>query len=280
MAYSTESRIPNAVVGVPQVAGDFDKFASHSSPKFNLGYKVETSGGKIYRYSHFGADTNRGVLVGVDLNESSENDLDNEVIAPASANNTSDGTIGSKFLEINLDAATSDSGADIDTGQFAGGTLVITDDTGEGYSYNIVGNTASDVPADQNIRMELAEPLQVALDATSDIAIQGSPYSNLEIATAATDAIVSGVTCSTIDESAAAWGWIQTSGDCGVLQDAGTVAVGDTVVLSAITSGAIGAFGGTAGATAIDMASEEIVGTMIAVGDSTGHSVVKLRIGD
>lgn len=269
MAQSTSSRFPNAKVGTPQIAGPFNKFDLHANPQYNIGFKVELEDGTTFRYAHFGADVNRGVLVGTDESESSVADTDNVVIAPASANVTTDGTLGSFFVQITL--------ASITAGDFQGGYFVTTDDLGEGFTYRIKGNNATGDPASGDIRLELYEPLQIALDATTDIAIQGSLYSNLEIATAATDMSVAGVTCKTMDVSAQEWGWIQTKGPVGCLQDATVIVKGDQVVHSSLTSGAYGAFGGTA-PTVDDLIDEFIIGYVMQIGDTTGHGIINLML--
>jgi len=260
MAYSTSSRLPFGVVGVPQVGGAFDKFQMDATPKYNLGFKVESADGKVYRYSHFGDDVNRGVLVAQDLSESSVVDTDNAIIDSASAVTTTDGLIKSKYVQLTL--------ASITAGQLAGGVFITTDDAGEGYTYDIVGNTATNDPATGDIRIELAQPLQVAVTSATDFCIMGNQYSNLEIATT-TDAGIAGVTCATMDVSEAAWGWIQTKGRVGILQD-GTIAVGGIVTLSDGTSGAVQALAG-GGTDVTDVISEPIVGFCTVAGDTGGH---------
>lgn len=250
-------------------ADKFNKFEQSANPKFHVGYKVEQADGSVYRYVHFGATVNRGVLVAGDLSETSVVDTDNAVIASASSVNTSDSLIGSRFIQFTLAAATAN--------QFAGGKLVVTDDAGEGYTYDIVGNTATDNPATGDIRIELLQPLQVALTTASDVSIYANPYHNLEIATY-TDAHVVGVSCATIT-AADNYGWIQTKGRCGVLQDATVPAVGLYVVLSEATNGAVsGLVVGTATGSLGDVTADPIVGVMVDPGDSTGHSVVDLRL--
>ena len=170
MAYSTESRLPFGQVGVPQVAGAFDKFESHATPKYNLGFKVETADGKVYRYTQFGADVAVGVLVAGDLSESSVVDTDNAIIASASAETTTDGLINNKYIQLTL--------ASVTAGQYVGGVFITTDDAGEGYTYDIVGNTATDDPATGDIRIQLAQPLQVAVTTATDFAILGNQYNN------------------------------------------------------------------------------------------------------
>jgi len=242
-------------------AGQFDKFDLHATAKYPLGFKVEQYDGSVYRYSHMGAATNRGIVVSQDLSETSVVDTDNAVIAPASAVAVPDetmrpGAIGSHYVELTLAAVTAN--------QFSGGKFVTTDDTGEGYTYDILGNTATDNPATGNIRLTLAQKLQVALDTTTDVAITGSMYSDLE-ATTTTDEAPAGVTCSTTT-SALPYGWIQTKGTVGILQS-GTVNIGDV-----ITSGGAGDV-----ATATVFTSP-FMGFCIDPGDTTGHGTFHINL--
>ena len=267
MAHNNESRVPYGAVGVPQVGGAFDKFEMHATPKFNLGFKVETADGKIYRWAYFGADTTRGVLVASDLSESSLVDTDNAVIDSASCVDTTDGLIKSKHIQLTVASVTLD--------MFAGGVLITTDDAGEGYTYDIVGNDATDATATGDTRIQLAQPLQIALTSSSDVLIMGNQYNNLEIATT-TDAGLAGVTCSVIDQSEAPYGWIQTKGRVGILTD-GTVTVGGIVTLSDSTSGAIHAIGG-GGTDVSDIITEPIVGYATVDGDSGAQSGVIMNL--
>lgn len=271
MAVSSNSYFSNSVQGIPQVGADFDIFDAHATPRYAIGTRIKRQDGNEYVYSHFGADVNRGVLVATDVSESTLADSDNIIEAPANATDTSYGTINSKYIEATLASVTAD--------QYAGGYLVTTDDTGEGYTYRVKGNTATDNPATGNFLIELYDPLQVAVDSTTDFAIQGNLYANLEIATAATDTNVAGVTVSTMDVSEKAYGWICVKGVVGILQD-GTIAIGDPVQLSDSTDGAVQVFGGATASTvtAADLITEEIIGTCLIAGDTTGHGVFKVNI--
>lgn len=275
MAVSTYNYFNNAVNGIISVGADFNKFDKHVTPRYAVGTHFYRSDGAVFVYSHFGADTNRGVLVSQDIDESSYVDTDNVVIAPSSTykvdsepGNIYPGSIGSHYVVITL--------ASITVNQFAGGYFVPTDGTGIGYTHRIVGNTATDDPASGLIRLQLAEPIQVALAADTDFAICGSPYANLEIATAATDVHIAGVTCSTMDVSVAPYGFVQKKGIVGVLTDGSTIAVGDMVNLSDDTSGAIQAVGGNGTLLADLIAESPILGTCIVLGDSAGMSVIDL----
>lgn len=253
-------------------AGGFNKFQLDATPKFPLGFQIVGADGSIYRYAHMGAATNRGVVVAQDVSETSVVDTDNVVIAPASAVAVADqpnikpGALGSFYVQLTLAAVTSN--------QFRGAKFITTDDTGEGYTYDVIGNTATDTPATGDIRLTLAQPIQVALDTTTDIAIRGSQYSDLELATT-TDECVAGVTCSTTT-TALPYAWIQTKGVCGILQD-GTIALGDVITLSDGTAGAVQALGG-GGTDVTDVISEPILGYCVDPGDSTGHGSFKINL--
>ena len=276
MAVSDSSRFSIAAVGVPQVGSDFDKFEMNATPKYPLGFKIERANGDVYRYTHFGANTNRGVLVSQDLSETSLVDDDNHLIAPSSTyqmpdepNGVYPGAIGSRYIIMTL--------ANTSAHVYAGAKITITDDTGEGYTYDVVDNTATDNPASGKIRIQLAQQLQVAIDTTSDVSIQGCLYNDVETATTGTDAIVAGVSCATMVVATAPYGWIQTKGVVGILQDAKAVTVGCIVTLSKLTAGAVGPLGG-ASTDATSYVAEPIVGYCVDPGDSTGYTVCKINL--
>lgn len=264
MAVSTSTTFSNAIPGEIQLMKG-SIFRKDSTPQFPVGARFSTSDGRVFRYAHFGADTSPGLLVSQDLSESSVVDTDNVVIAPASAvavpgETVKPGALGSTYVELTL--------ASVTVNQYAGGLLHITDDTGEGFTYSIRGNTATDDPASGNIRLHLNDRLQVALDATSDIAITGNLYANLEAATAATDNAVAGVSVSDMDVSEAAYGFVQESGVATVLTN-GVVVLGEAVELSDAVAGAVSAKAALTDAQ---------VGRVLIVGDDTGYSSIKLGL--
>ena len=277
MAVTTSGWFSNSIPGNVNIAADFDIFQKDVLPRVAVGTRITRQDGAEFAYCHFGEDTNVGLLVAADASESSEDALANQVISPASANDTSDGTIGSKFVEINLDAATSDSSADRTTNDYAGGYLTITSGTGLGYTYRIKGNTASDVPADQNIRMELYEPLQLAVDNTSDIVIVGSPFANVETADDAADIVICGVSLSNMDVSVAAFGWVQTKGIANISVDATDLTLGDIVALSADAPGEIYTVGDSL-TTGNELDEEETVGVALATTADAAFCPVKLKL--
>jgi len=270
MAVSSSSKFSSGrTQGVPSASVDFNKFAKHETPRFAIGFKVEDSDGNIYRYSHFGDDVNRGVLVSQDISESSLGDSDNAIVASASCTVTSDGTKGSKYLEITTGIYGSTTNTEIKTDQYAGGKFITSDDTGEGYTYDIVGNTANTAAT---IRLQLRQPLQAALDATTDFIIVGNRYANLEIATNGTDAAIAGVTCQTMDVSEEAWGWVQTKGIVSILSQ-GTDVIGENISITNVTSGAV-ICASNAGVASLDA----IIGSCYVAGDDTGHGAYYINL--
>jgi hypothetical protein len=251
MAHSLKSQMSIAAAGVPQIVGSFDKFANDASPKYNIGFKVELNDGTVYRYAQFGAAVGPGKMVSQDLSESSVVDTDGVAIA--------DAAIGSKTPRLVLASVTSN--------QYAGGKIVATDDAGEGYTYDIVSNTASatiDSVANMVV-FTIAQPLQVAWVTTAtDFAIIGNLYSNLEIATT-TDTVASGVTAGNMTKDY--WGWVQTEGQVGVLTG-GTLVLGSNCILD--TAGDL--------TPAVETDILERVAVSQVVGDDTGYTIVSLRL--
>ena len=262
MAVNSSSYFNNAIVGQTQVGAGVNLYASSTSPAFALGTKFERSDGNVYRYGHFGLTTPAGSMVATDISETCIADTDNAIIAPASAvavqgETMQPGDIGSHYVQMTVAAITAD--------QLAGGYLHTTDDTGEGYCYRIKGNTATDVVATGDIRIQLWDRIQVALDATTDAIVTGSRWSNLEPATT-TDVFAAGVAMTA--QATADYGWIQTAGIATVLT-AGVVVLGSGCILTA-TAGAVG--------PAVETDILERVGVCYIVGDDTGYSSIKLTL--
>jgi hypothetical protein len=277
MVVSSNNYFSNSIQGVPQVGGDIDLFANDASPKFHLGYKVETADGRVFRYSHFGAAvTYGGTVVSTDVSgsETVENAL--VPVASASAATTTDGLAGYKYIEITEPSITTD--------QFAGGYLTVIAGTGRGYTYRIRGNTScnlSDAPASGNIRMELYDKLQASLNAASDINVIGCPYSNLIGALVGTDEVPVGVT--TRGMTATYYGWVQTKGVCAVqVNTTTTCAIGDILVLAAVAGtgeiGTVASMGQYATSKAI-LANEPLVGVCLqTVTDAANGCYVGARL--
>jgi len=271
MATDNNSYFTNAVPG-GNLVFDGNIYRLDATPKYPLGFSVQRADGSRYRYAQFGAATNRGVLVAQDTSETSIPDTDNGLVATASLANATDNGAGQRFIQITMDG--------IIANQFAGGYFSTTDDTGEGYTYRIKGNTASGNPASLSYRLELYDNLVAAVDNTTDYSIIGLPWNDVEIATRTTDSIISGVSQRT-STSALPFAFVQTAGICAVLQDIHVPAIGDPVVLSPLTSGSVAKYFGTGSLGASDVAVEGanfVVGYCVDAGDSTGHTTIMLTL--
>ena len=267
MAVSASSYFNFALQGVPQVGGGVDLYSSDSSPKFVLGTKYERLDGSVFRYVHFGATVSAGVLVAQDLSESSVAFSTSVLaVAPTTAQavpneSISAGKIGSRYVELSVQSVTAD--------QLAGGYLALTSYVGSGFIYPIIGNTATDNPASGNIRVQLAVPLSSAIDATTEFQLVGSRWANLEIATAATDNDLAGVSV-VYQKTAGTFGWVQTQGTAAVLGDSSAaMAAGDIITLSDGVSGAVQTMGGGSLSTNAEMVAEQIVGYCIVAPSGT-----------
>lgn len=272
MATENASYFSNSYPGeAPHFDGNIYRLDALATPKYPLGFKVSRADGNVYRYGQFGAATNRGLLVAPDISEVGVVDTDNGMISPASATTTSDGTLGSYFIQITMDG--------IIANQFKGAYLHTTDDTGEGYTYRIKGNTASGTPTGTDYRLELYSPLQVAIDNTTDYTITPSLYNDLEAATAATDNIVVGVSVAT-STAAKPYAFVQTRGPATVLNDETVPIIGELLMLSEVTAGAVAPFltDSVGTVAALEIRAAQLVGYCIAAGDSTGHTSVFLTL--
>lgn len=110
--------------------------------------------------------------------------------------------------------------------RLVGGSVVINDDTGEGYTYEITANTAGTASA--NVTLTIQPALIAAIDGTTDIFIVGPKYSSVVLGTATLPPI--GVACVAANggtNTRTEYFWVQTHGICGVRVQTGTsIAIG------------------------------------------------------
>jgi len=235
MAVSANSYFSNSIIGTPQVGADIDIYDTGSSPKYAVGFGFTRADGAKYRYAHFGATTNRGVLASTDVDESNLIYTDAARMVALTANlvdvegeTITPNSIDSRYMQVTV-TATAD--------QFAGGYVSINSGTGIGFTYRIKGNTATDDPSSDDCRLELYDKIVVAIDSNSGLQLCGSRYANLEIVDDSDDRLAAGVTVT--NNSSSGYGWVQTRGVATVLQDATLPTTGDTVYVSSNTDGAI-----------------------------------------
>lgn len=236
MAVNANNFFSNSIQGVAQIGGDVDLYRVDTVPQFALGHLLKNQDGRCFRYVHFGAITGQGRLVSQDISESTYAVDDMTVVAPASAATTTDGTSGSRFLEVTDASRTQD--------DIAGAYMIVCAGTGRGYTYRVKANSSTGLPAGPasgNLRIELYDTLKATLTADSDIVVVGHKYANLEEQTGSTDNLPVGVTMANIT-AADRWGWVQSAGIGGIFQD-GNVPQGSIVVASNVDAGAVAQMG-------------------------------------
>ncbi len=251
MAFSANSYSSNAIQGIPTVGMDFNIFDTHSVPAYALGTRIKRHDGNEFAYGHFGEDTGPGKLVANDVSEHGTGlPYVGKVIAPASSVDITDSTLGSKFVQMTV--------ADSLAGEWDGGYFIVAQDTGVGYTYRIKGNNATGDTASGDVRFELYEKLQVALVAATDVTLIPNKYTNLEAAAVSANDLVVGVTCSNMDVSAAAYGWVCTKGVVGIVVD-GTITRGDNIAPASAVAGSAQIIGGGT-TTGTSLITEPIIG--------------------
>ena len=236
------------IQGVPQSI-----YAQSSVQMAPIGVGMELEDGRKFRYGQAAGTITAGKLVAPSVAATSVVEIDAGPTA----------TFAAGVTEVILDdSALASKAAD----QYAGGTLHITDDAGEGHGYRIKGNTASST---NSITFTLYDGLVVAIGTGTDVAITGSLYKELVEATAATDCLVAGVSMCAVTDNY--YAWFQTTGVATVLSD-GTPTFGDQLTLS--DDGSI------SGAVQIqDAYTEQTVGFATFSSDDTGYIGVVLNIG-
>lgn len=234
MALNANTYYSNSIQGQPLVGADVDVTRADAAPKYPIGFRITRADGNVFRYSYVGTATNAGQLVGMTIASGDAAYNAAVVVAPASAviveaeRPITPGSVGSHFVEVTI--------ASIAANKYQGGYLVTTRGTGLGETYRIIGNTATGNPATGNLRIQLAEPIKVALTSTTGIMIVPSIYNDLAAATT-TSTSVAGVLMSTTT-STNLWAFVCTRGVVGCAEDAtNTVGQGQMIVASRVTAG-------------------------------------------
>jgi len=257
--------IKNADIG--SLAPTIALHTADATAKYTIGQRYSDNLGRTFRYCYFnaaGSDVGPGKLVSPDFNDAdvqgSIAEFDNITAVTSGATaDTDTGThaAGHRFIRLTHGTAFDN----IVANQLRGCLLGVTDDTGEGYTYTILKNSA--VSSDM-VRFELDEGIVTALDTTSDLAVCPNLCSQLQIATASSEVLPIGVTVTNVDVSETPYAWVLTRGPVLALAD-GTIAAGDNLTLS---DGVDGAF------QLKDAETEALIGTAIHAPDSTGYGFI------
>jgi len=236
--------------GPTGIASGIPTVLDEANPSQELGEKIYTADGRAFRYAKAGDTT----LVAGSLLQSPVEDTGVQSLLVAAA-------------AIGATSVTTTDTVTVTANQFAGGFVVVTGEggTGTGWQYRIKSHPAASAAT---VTLTLEDPIQVALTATTQIDIVKSIYDGVIInPTTATGAIV-GVAMNEI--TANQYGWIQVDGVATLSQE-GTTGVGDNVVASNATAGAV-----EKGADATDLQAQ--VGTAV-TGCATGeYGQVRLNL--
>lgn len=213
----------------PSVAAAIDLYTSTATPGVGLeiGQLVPGRGGKLFRYVLAGASN----LVVGNLLQTAVNDTTyaNMTVGTAAA-------AGDKVLQITNGTAT------ITDAQFKNGSLVVytAGTIGVGDEYTIMGVTGT-LTTGGALTVQLDRPLRSAVTTSATVTMKRSMYSGVIQFPATTQTGVPvGVAIYPI--TAAQYGWVQTHGECGVLSDGSTFAVGSDVGTPSGTAGAVTVF--------------------------------------
>ena len=187
----------------------------------DLGAKVESSDGRIFRYARVGTT----VLVPATLIQAPAEVTNHQGRTPAAA------AIGDTQVSVGLGATA----ADID--QYAGGYLVVTNinGAGGGYAYGVRSHAA--VASSGTITVFLTEAVASAITASSTIDFVANPYNRVVInpVTTPTSAPI-GVALG--NPGASSYCWIQTHGPA-IVQSEAAITVGASAAVGTTFAGTV-----------------------------------------
>lgn len=216
-----------------------------------IGTRASLNDGRVFYY----ARNSGAAIVAGNLLSSEAVSAQNEDIA------TNTAAIGDTSVTVTSGSAT------YGANDFAGGYLVVIDDTGEGITYKIAGHPA--IAATTSVAITLVDPIYVAFGANTTACLVKNPWMDLVIAPTGQSHMSAGVSQVAVDAGTATkqYFWCQTWGVSAAWQDE---ASGIGVLL---TSGA------TAGQVeAQDAVAEHIVGVNLFTGTAGENQPVFLTI--
>lgn len=229
----------------------FTSTTSRGGPNggLKLGAKAYTGDGREFRFALAGATT----LVPGKLQQSSVETTAWEQVAVAAA------AVGATTVTLT-------SSLTLTANILAGGQLIIATTPGQGYQYEIAGNTA--VTSAANCVVTLLDPIQVALTTSSTVTVMANPFSSVIVCPTTLTGIAVGVPVFAVVN--AQYGWLQVTGAATVLSD-DALTIGTALVPSDVVAGAL-----TPLAAAATLAT---IGTAMMTSTDTDYSAVWLNIG-
>jgi hypothetical protein len=251
MAVSTTTYFSNAIVGIPQVAGELvDIYETTSAPRFAIGTKFERQDGAIFRYAYFGSYSSASMVVASVASDYLISTVSSACLAGSATYQMPNenpglypGAVGSRYFICNGSGAVG-GGSTIATvsltaNQLRGGYVAITSGAGVGYTYRIKSNTATGNPAAGLTRFELYEPLVAAVNTSTQLYLAGNKYNDLIPTIHSIAFVPAGIAVST--QAGGTYGWVLQKGVCGVL--GGAAAMGSAGALAQLTTSAVGSIG-------------------------------------
>lgn len=210
----------------PSTLSAIDLYTSTASPGVGMvvGQKCEGSSGKIFRYVLNGAVAQ---VVGNLLQESVEDTTyENMAVGTAAA-------AGDKVIQITNGTAT------VTDAMFKGGQLSIytAGTIAVGDEYTIMGLTGT-LTTGGAMYVTLDRPLRAAVTTSAKVVMKRSPWSGVIQAPATTQTGMA-VGVSIYPIAANQYGWVQTHGECSVLSDGSTFAVGSDLGTPSGTAGCV-----------------------------------------
>lgn len=242
--------------GAPHVfSGDINNISD--TQEMDLGAKVIGNDGSEYRYVKVGATA----IVPGKLYDSPAllANHANCLVAAAAA-------VGATSVTVTLGATA------VTANQYAGGKMIVNDETGEGFTYYISSHPAAAASASLVVTLETQTPIRTALTTSSQVTLIPNIYNGVVLHVAGTETGVPvGVGFRAI--TALYYGFIQTRGAISCLADAAPAALGQAVGASTTTDGACTLM--VLGASGIGVAP---IGQALAQGVSTEYNPIFLML--
>lgn len=214
-----------------------------------LGSKCVTSDGRAFRYVKVGGTA----LVAGKLYDGAATIDNHQNLATAVA------AIGATEVTVTL------AGTAATANQYSGGVLIVNDQTGQGYTYQIKSHPAQ-TSTTGDLVVTLEDPVIEALDATSQCSLTYNQHDSVIIHAASETGVAVGVAVFNVTD--AYYGWLQTRGPVSLMCDASPWSAGNAVGASTTTDG-----NGSLGTGALAP-----IGTGIDDGASTEYNPVFLTI--
>jgi hypothetical protein len=189
-----------------------------------LGEKRTTSDGREYRYGKNGTGGGTALVSG-----------QLQQVATASANHVN--RTGVTYAAGTQQVTFAVGATLVSQNQYAQGYFVVNAGTGAGQTLLIAGNNAAASSGSPTVN--LADSIITATSVSdSKFSLHPNPYSACIINATTLGAGVAGVPNVNIPDTA--YGWLQVTGTCSVLSDAGAAAIGAPITYSDDTAGAVG----------------------------------------